>query len=175
MHEKKGVGGLQSVVRGIGQEKKAFAVGGGFGEPLWRGRGRGLFSGMLEVPQAIQTPQLSSALDCQLWSTRRTDAFAEQENGLLERCCAMQSRMQDAKCEESRGFRKGRKKGRAGPRPGSTECRYGYRYGHHSGLLRPAGAKAWGNFGVPAGLAPICAGACWSQPATSEKGPGNCR
>jgi hypothetical protein len=28
----KGVGGLQSVVRGIGQKKKAFAVGGGFGE-----------------------------------------------------------------------------------------------------------------------------------------------
>ncbi|KAL6910359.1 hypothetical protein GGI43DRAFT_8708 [Trichoderma evansii] len=51
----------------------------------------------------------------------------------------MQCRMQDAKCEESRGFRKGRKKGRAGPRTGSTECRYRYRYGHHSGLLRPGG------------------------------------
>lgn len=37
-------------------------MGGGFGEPLWRGRSRGLFSGMLEVPQAIQTPQLSTGL-----------------------------------------------------------------------------------------------------------------
>jgi hypothetical protein len=81
----------------------------------------------------------NSALDCQLWSTRRTNAFAKQDNGLLERCCAMQCRMQDAKCEESRGFRKGRKKGRAGPRPGSTECWRRYRYGHHSGLLRPGG------------------------------------
>lgn len=89
---------------------------GGFGEPLWRGRGRGLFSGMLEVPQAIQA-QLNSALDCQLWSTRRTDAFAEQENGLLERCCAMQCkmqcRMQDAKCEMRgiEGISKGEEKG----------------------------------------------------------------
>lgn len=81
----------------------------------------------------------NSALDCQLWSTRRANAFAVQENGLLKRCCAMQCRMQDAKCEESRGFRKGRKKGRAVPRTGSTECRYRYRYGHHSGLLRPGG------------------------------------
>lgn len=93
---------------------------GGFGEPLWHGRGRGLFSGMLEVPQAIQTPQLNSALDCQLWSTRRTDAFAEQENGLLERCCAMQSRMQDAKCEmrnaRNRGdFERGGKRVAQGP------------------------------------------------------------
>lgn len=51
----------------------------------------------------------------------------------------MQCRMQDAKCEESRGFRKGRKKGRAVPRTGSTECRSRYRYGHHSGLQRPGG------------------------------------
>lgn len=141
---KRVLSGCRALFVGLDRKKKAFAVGGGFGEPLWRGRSRGLFSGMLVVPQAIQTPQLSTGLpalvdaaDGCIRRAREGPARAVLRDAVQNAEC----RMQDAKCEESRGFRKGRKKGRAGPHPGSTECRYRYRYryGHHSGLLRPGG------------------------------------
>lgn len=135
---------------------------------LWDARGP---AGDSDTTTQLSTglPALVDAADGCIRRVRKRPARAVLRDAEQNAGCEMRN----AKCEESRGFRKGRKKGRAGPRPGSTECRYRYRHGHHSGLLRPA--KAWGNFGVPAGLAPICAGACWSQPATSEKGPGNCR
>lgn len=169
----KGVGGLQSSIVGLDRKKRRLQWEGGFGEPLWRGRSRGLFTGMLEVPQAVQTPQLSTGLPALVDAAGGCIRRAREEPARAVLRDAEQSRMQDAKCEESRGFRKGRKKGRAGPRTGSsssTECRSRYRYGHHSGLLRPGGIL--GSQPVWHRSAPALAGASQRQ---AKKGPASCR
>lgn len=82
----------------------------------------------------------SSALGCQLWSTRRRNAFAAQQKSAVQRAdCGMRT------AKDSRGLRwsKGEEKGRAKPPGMATGHRYryghGYRdgcpYRHYSGLV----------------------------------------